>query len=321
MASRTLSEGRKPMNLSEAMQVFLVQKQVDGLSKRTIDFYRGKIEMFIAFTGDKPLKDLTLQDGQQYVLHLESRPRYAGHQFKKPQTEPMSRATLRGYVRAIKVWVNYLFEENYIKTNVFAKLKLPKDRTRVIQVLSDEELKRIYSQINPETMTGARLFAIVTLMVDTGLRLGEVVGMKLDNIDFKQSRILVTGKGDKQRFLPFGSTTSKALRRWINMYRAESDEPSVFMMSDRAVTEAVKRLGNRAGIPRLHSHLFRHTFGTNWIKQKGDLISLQTIMGHSDIAVTRTYVTLAQVDLDVQHRSISPLDRLGVGKKLKKTGT
>jgi len=105
------------------------------------------------------------------------------------------------------------------------------------------------------------------------------------------------------------------------MYRAESDEPSVFMMSDRAVTEAVKRLGNRAGIPRLHSHLFRHTFGTNWIKQKGDLISLQTIMGHSDIAVTRTYVTLAQVDLDVQHRSISPLDRLGVGKKLKKTGT
>jgi site-specific recombinase XerD len=321
MAARTLGEGRKTMNLSEALKVFLIQKQVDGKSERTTEFYQGRIGMFIAFATDKLLKDLTLQDGQAFVLHLASRPRYDGHPFKKPQTEPMSKATLRGYVRAIKVWVTYLFEEGYIKTNVFAKLKLPKDQVRAIQVLSDEELRRIYDAIDPDTMNGARLYAIVTLMVDTGLRLGELVGMKLDDIDFKQSRILVTGKGDKQRFLPFGSTTSKALRRWINMYRPESEEPGVFMVSDRAVTEAIKRLGQRAGIPRLHCHLFRHTFGTNWVKQRGDLIALQTIMGHSDIAVTRMYVTLAQVDVDVQHRAISPLDRLGVGKKLKRTGT
>jgi len=307
------------MNLSEAMQVFLLQKQVDGKSGRTLEYYRSKVQMFIAFVGDKLLRDVTLQDGQEYVLHLASRPRYEGHPYKKPQTEPMSKASLRAYVRGIKVWITYLFEEGYIKTNVFAKLKLPKDQIRVIQVLSDDEIRRVYDSIDPETMMGARLFAIVTLMVDTGLRLGELAGIKLDDIDFKQSRILVTSKGNKQRFLPFGGTTSKAIRRWINIYRPDSNEPSVFLMSERAIMEAVKRLGVRAGIPRLRCHLFRHTFGTNWIKQRGDLISLQTIMGHSDIAVTRMYVTLAQIDVDVQHRAISPLDRLGVGKKLRKT--
>jgi len=319
MGARTLGEGRKAMNLSEAMQVFLLQKQVDGKSGRTSEYYRSKVQMFIAFVGDKLLRDVTLQDGQEYVLHLASRPRYEGHPYKKPQTEPMSKASLRAYVRGIKVWITYLFEEGYIKTNVFAKLKLPKDQIRVIQVLSDDEIRRVYDSIDPETMMGARLFAIVTLMVDTGLRLGELAGIKLDDIDFKQSRILVTSKGNKQRFLPFGGTTSKAIRRWINIYRPDSNEPSVFLMSERAIMEAVKRLGVRAGIPRLRCHLFRHTFGTNWIKQRGDLISLQTIMGHSDIAVTRMYVTLAQIDVDVQHRAISPLDRLGVGKKLRKT--
>jgi site-specific recombinase XerD len=315
---RPISEGVKMQTLSEALRVFLIEKEVSGRSQATLGFYKGKIEMFVAFVGDKPVKDLTLQDGQNWVLHLRSRHKYSNHPNRLEMQETMTTSTLRGYVRAIKVFASYLNEEGYTRENVFAKLKLPKDTQRVMEILSEEEIRRIYDAIEPGTMRGARMFATVNLLCDTGMRVGELQGIKLDDIDFRQSRVKITGKGDKERVVPFGVTTSKALLAWINRYRPETFDKSVFLMSRQAIIAAMKRLGERSGVPRLHNHLWRHTFAVRWLRNGGNVFSLQQVLGHSDLSVTKVYMHLAQVDLDNQHRLVSPVDRLGIGKKLRK---
>jgi len=322
MAGRSFSEGKKMVLCSEALRAFVIQKQVDGLSHRSVEFYQGKLAMFVAFVADKPVRDLTLQDGQNWVLHLASRNRYVGHPNKKEVAEPMSKATLRGYVRALKVWVSYLYEEGYTKTNVFARIRLPSDTQRVVDILSEEEIVRLFGAINQGTKFGARMHAILSLLLDTGMRVGELERISFSDIDFRQHRIKITGKGDKERFVPFGVTTSKAVLAWYNIWREDDGDERLFQMCQHSIAESMKRLGRKVGVERLHPHLLRHTYAVRWLRNGGDVFSLQKVLGHSDLEVTKVYIHLAQVDIDDKHRQVSPVDRLGLGKRqFRKTGT
>ena len=322
MASKSFSEGKKMVLCSEALKAFVIQKQVDGLSHRSVDFYERKLSMFVAFVTDKPVRSLTLQDGQNWVLHLSSRNRYVGHPLKKEIAEPMSKATLRGYIRALKVWASYLAEEGYTKANVFARIRLPADTKRVVEILSEEEIIRIFGAINQGTKLGARMHAILSLLLDTGMRIGELERITFQDIDFKQHRIKITGKGDKERFVPFGVTTSKAILAWYNMWREDDGDERLFQMCQHSIAESMKRLGRKVGVERLHPHLLRHTYAVRWLRNGGDVFSLQRVLGHSDLEVTRVYIHLAQVDIEDKHRLVSPVDRLGLGKRqVRKTGT
>lgn len=315
MAARSISEGKKMVLCSEALSAFVIQKQVNGLSSRTLDFYEGKLSMFVAFVADKPVRDLTLQDGQNWILQLSSRNRYTNHPYKKEIAQPMSKATLRGYVRALKVWASYLAEEGYTKTNVCERIKLPADTKRVVDILSEEEIMRIFGAVNPNIKLGARMHAILSLLLDTGMRIGELEGIRFEDIDFKQHRIKITGKGDKQRFVPFGVTTSKALLAWYNIYREDDGDERLFQMCQHSIAECMKRLGRKVGIERLHPHLWRHTYAVRWLRNGGDVFSLQKVLGHSDLEVTKVYIHLAEVDIENKHRLVSPVDRLGLGRR------
>ena len=219
----------------------------------------------------------------------------------------MSKATLRGYVRAIKVWASYLYEEGYTKTNVFGRIKLPTDTKRVVEILSDEEIVRIFGAINPNCKLGARMHAILSLLLDTGMRIGELEGISFEDIDFKQHHIKITGKGDKQRYVPFGVTTSRAILAWYNQFREEDGDDRLFQMSQHSIAEGMKRLGRKVGIERLHPHLWRHTYAVRWLRNGGDVFSLQTVLGHSDLEITKVYIHLAQVDIE----SKAPLGQPG----------
>jgi site-specific recombinase XerD len=105
---------------------------------------------------------------------------------KKEIAEPISRATLRGYVRALKVWASYLAEEGYTKANVFERIRLPTDTKRVVEVLSEEEIMRIFAGVNASTKLGARMHAILSLLLDTGMRIGELERIEFSDIDFKR---------------------------------------------------------------------------------------------------------------------------------------
>ena len=325
MSARSLAEGRKTLNLSEALNLFLIQKTVDGNAKLTIFSYEKKVGIFIKFVGDLPVTKLTLQHGQQFVLSLQGRHKYEEHPFHKEQEKGLSKATIRSYVRSAKVFTAYLEAQGYIKEDPLRKLRLPKDTKRVVDSLSDDEIKTLYAHIEGGTRTGSRLYLIVTLLLDTGMRAGELAGLTLNDVDYKQSRIkIVNGKGDKQRFVPFGTTSARAMLSWINRFRPDSWSNNLLLnldggpMSREAITRAVKRLAMRAGIERLHPHLFRHTFGTSWMVHSDDVFALQKILGHADLETTQIYVDSAQKTVDMKHRQVSPGDRLGVGRQRRK---
>ena len=315
------------MLLSDVLQIYIMDKTVAGRRPKTIAWYQIELERFIEFAGDKPVADLNLEDGQKWVLHMMQANRYEGHPNRKEIQGPVSVSTINGRIRAIKNFSKYLDEEGFTEADVFRKIHQQREPRRVVEVLSDEEKNRLIDATKPDTMLGCRMLVILALLIDTGMRVSELAGIKLEDVDFKQSRILVTGKGGKQRFVPIGPNTVKVLIRWINRYRPNVNDNALLIdreakpMSTSAIQKSLKVLGTNVGIPRIHPHLLRHSFGTDWLIHGGDLFSLQEVLGHSDLETTKVYVEMSRVQLDVKHRAISPFDRLGVAKKLKKTGT
>lgn len=220
---------------------------------------------------------------------------------------------------ALKVFATWLFEEGYTRTDIFGRLKRPKVGEPVIEVLSDGEVGRIMECINPNTFIGSRNYAIVLVLLDTGISASELCGLTLEHTDIEGGEIKVLGKGKKERYVPFGAGTKRALVRYINMFRPPSDSEELFLSEDgNALTYnglklVIQRLAHKSGVERLHLHLFRHSFAVSWLVGGGDLITLQKMLGHTTVSTTQLYLHLASAHVKVQHERYSPVDRLGIG--------
>jgi site-specific recombinase XerD len=159
------------------------------------------------------------------------------------------------------------------------------------------------------------------MLLDTGLRIGEIVRLKMDNLHLDEEVIKVLGKGKKERFVPIGSNSQKVLQRYLFRYRPRqnnSQNDYVFLSTGRKpLTEnslklTFARLAQRSGVKRLHAHLCRHTFATKFLMNGGDVFTLQQILGRSTLEMVRHYVNLASNHVALQHRRFSPLDRINL---------
>ena len=209
-------------------------------------------------------------------------------------------------------------------------LKLPKTPRKVISTFSQEQIQKILNSIDKKSSHGFRNYTMILLLLDTGIRLSELIGLQMEDIDFLQSFILVKGKGNKERVVPFGRQVRRTLRRYIMHSRPETDSPrtnEVFLTDDglpfqpRAVQSMLLRLSKRAKMSevRLNPHRFRHTFATQYLVQGGDIFSLQKILGHSSLEVVRMYINLITSDILQQHRKFSPVDNAILPRGKRKT--
>lgn len=160
-------------------------------------------------------------------------------------------------------------------------------------------------------------------MCDSGLRRGEILSLIMKNVDLNHDFLLVTGKGCKQRFVPLGQLSHIALYDYIIRYRsgAGGSDP-VFVdrfgkpCNDNTIKQVFQKIKKRTGIDRLHPHLLRHTFATNYLCDGGDLETLRLILGHSDLQVTSMYLHLAQNMQLLQSKHISHLDSLITNERI-----
>ena len=157
------------------------------------------------------------------------------------------------------------------------------------------------------------------MLVDTGLRLGELVRLSVGDVDLIEGRCRVMGKGAKERVVPIGGRTRRALRALIVTRRRAVDPDPLFVsrrggrLTPRAVQQLVRRVALAAGVStRCSPHVLRHSFARAFLSNGGDVFSLQRILGHSpsSLQVTRRYVQLLDDDLRAVHRRVSPVDRL-----------
>lgn len=278
------------MFFSDYLSAFLRQKRIDNLSMKSISNYAYFIERFLRFVGADTLPvDLTLERVQEYILSLHAR--------------HLSAATMATYIRNMKIFLRYVECKEPLSFSL-AEIRLPRVPKKVVHILEDEEIRYIFSIVKSSSpWLSARNKAAIALMLDSGIRQGELCGLRLYNVSFSSCRMKVSGKGDKQRFVPLGSLSIRLLKDYLDLCPFKN---STFLfvndkghaMTGNAVRQFMERISHKLPF-EFSSHRLRHNFATNFLLDMQercgfmDCYQLMTIMGHSDIKITEGYLHAA----------------------------
>ncbi len=301
------------LKLSDLVQKFEVHNLSEELSEKVVRWYRQTLGLFQAWLAEEDmstcLDDLGEEEMRLFNLHLQARPGLRG---------PASSHTVNSRVRAMRAFFDWLYEKGYTECHRLEKVRPPKPREKEVEILTDEEIERMFASINPDTVLGARNSAIFSLMLDTGLRLTEVVTLKHRDVHLDKRYVKVLGKGDKERIVSFGNNCQKVLLNYDQHYRFENqgqNAETFFLCIDghsmdaeglRSLTE---RVSKAAGVPRLHPHLLRHTYATRFLLNGGNVFLLQQNLGHTSLTMIQRYVHIASRMAALASQEFSPLDQ------------
>ena len=306
-----------PMILLER---FIATGETEGKSPATGKWYRKRIGKYMEFLGENSgIEGLNINTARAFVAHLQAQEvRYKDHPFSPEVEGGLSPHTIHGYVRAMKAFGSWLTAEGYASENPFTRLKRPRLPKTLIEVLTADEIRGMVSSLNDKTDRGCRLKVIVVLLLDTGMRANELLGITLDDIDWDQQTIKVLGKGSKERIVGFSTNTKLVMLRYLLEHRPQSDDQHFVLaeggtpLSYDALAHIIKRLGVSCDTPRLHAHLFRHTYAVRYLMNGGDLMTLRDILGHTSIDVTQKYLHLSKAHIRASAQRFSPVANLGL---------
>ncbi len=307
---------------STLREQFRVYNKASGKSPGTVRWYEQVLVCFERWLGPEPrLADLDIHHVRSYVADLQERTtRHMNNPLYKSHEGTLSSSYIQGNVRALRAFASWLHVDGYTDTNILRPLKAPKVQTKVVEVLTDDEVRRLVAVFDRDEPYGARGYAIVWTLLDCGLRAAELCELTLENSHLDQGYLKVLGKGNKERLVPIGHACQDALLRWRDRFRGQfetrrGETAHLFLNADglpltvNALQQIIDRAGERAGIERIHTHLLRHTFATNYlVKQVGDPLRLQQILGHTSLEMVRRYVALANVQQSLIERRASPMD-------------
>jgi len=290
------------MNLQSAIEEFLIDQQVRGNSPKTVQNYTQTLGRFTAFSGNIPTCEITHALCKRYSLHLRS--------------SGVSSSTMQTYIRSLRTFLTWCYHEGYNAEDIPQKFRIPKAQRKTIDPLTDDEIKRLFACFNLRTLTGARNYAIAALMLDSGLRLNEVITLELGNLHIAEGYAIVNGKGNKQRIVPLGLNTKRALIRYLGRVPSIEHKTPLFVkgtlypINYETIKQVFRKLKTKADIPRLHAHLLRHSFATRYLQHGGDIYSLQQILGHTGLEMVKRYVHLLPQQTISSFPKFSPLDNL-----------
>ena len=304
------------IDLSVLMQHYEVHNRTEGRSPRTVGWYNEVLGMLIKWLEDGRLPTsigaINEDIIRQFILYIQERPGINGK---------LSSHTVANRVRALKAFFAWLDRKGYTRKNLLKELRSPKTVDRVIEPLSKEEVEKIFSGINSNTAMGARNSALVSLMLDTGLRLSEAAYLEEADLHLEERYVKVMGKGGKERIVAFGVACQRAILHYYHHFRvtpAHGGVSAFFLTIDgyqimpEGIKSYIKRLANSVGIQRLHPHLLRHTYATSFLLNGGDVFLLQQNLGHSTLVMVQHSVHIASRRAAIQSRGFSPLDKFNV---------
>lgn len=322
MSAVTTISLAKTRSIRSLMKSFLVWEKAQGASKNTQLRAQTSIDLFFQWLNEEKIEttdQLSHDAFENYVAYLYERPNR-----NKPE-KGLEKSTIAKQIDFLKHFSRFLLAKKYVFADFAENLTRPKPKWTVIQAFRDEQIRLIFSELNrAPSKDRTRKAILIFLLLDTGLRISEALHVTPKNIDFPRRLLLVTGKGDKQREVPFSERTSSLLRHLIAescvarddyIWKSErTGKPMTTAAFRNTLLRIKKSLGSQGGIDaiRVSPHVFRHTFAKNWIKAGGDAFSLRLILGHSSIQMTQKYVDLWGVDLREKHDSCRPTDRLVV---------
>lgn len=304
------------MKLKQAIDFFIVEQKYRGNSEKTISTYKQQLKYFLNFSGNVDMKELNYSVVQDYTLFLRNKLKNSNHPYSEVKNEHISDITIQTYIRGLKSFINFCIERKYLTKETFEYFRLPKAKKVIIEILSDEQIKQLFSfcDRNNNKKIALRNKLIISLMVDCGLRVNEVATLKISNIKLKDNILKVLGKGNKERNVPFGDYTSELLRKYIKKYASEDllfineyGNPLGYF----GIKKLFQKLRKYTGNMKLHPHLLRHTFATKYLMNGGDITSLKMILGHTSLKMVEHYLHLAEQYTVNRYKQYSVLDNMG----------
>jgi len=311
-ASLKREDGSFRISFRQAYEQFYLRCYSRNLSPGTLAWYKqilGGLERFLAEVYE--------------ILHMEEiSPGHLRAYLGEQKKRGIASETIHRTYGGLRCFFKFLKRDEIIEKNPMELVEKPRRERHLIRPMSQDQMRALLAQPDPKFYLGRRNKAMMLLMMDSGLRLSEVLSLRLCDVDLAGGELIVMGKGRKERRVPFAAVMREALKAYLKKRsRIRKGGDLVFVnrrggrLTRRHVQITVRRYGRNAGIKgvRVSPHTLRHTFATQYIRNGGDPFSLQAILGHSTLEMVRNYVNLASRDVMVQHRKFSPLDRLFAG--------
>jgi len=262
-------------------------------SIHTCKAYQRDLDNFLEFITPFKMESwpsVTIHHLRQYVVYLNK---------KKQSAKSIQRklSSLRSYFR-------YLMRENILTANPVEGVKAPKVEKHLPKVLDVDQVQQLFSKDETDPLL-IRDLAMLELLYGSGLRLSELVSLNLDDLDFSDLSLRVTGKGNKTRILPLGKMAVIGLKKWlpIRINWLKTDQSALFLskrgsrISARSVQSRLQFWGKKQGLNTgLHPHRLRHSFASHLLESSGDIRSVQELLGHENLTTTQIYT-----QLDYQH--------------------
>lgn len=304
MSAINAYENNEKNYLIEFQEYLIVER---NLSQNSLIAYTQDLKKFFKYTKEKELNilDLTTEDLTKFL--------------KDDSLKNISTRSLVRLIASLRQFYHFLLIKNYIKKNPAEKIEPPKIEKQLPDYLTLEEIQNFFNSFDMNNIFELRNRCIFEIMYVSGLRISEVCNLKLEDIDFQEMEIKVTGKGKKQRIVPFGEKTFDILQQYIKQSRPFISKHKVKFnhylfiskkggkLDRKSVWKFLQKYAQRAGIIRqISPHTFRHSFATHMIQNKADIRIVQELLGHSDISTTQIYTHLDKKHLKEAHKKYHP---------------
>lgn len=321
------------MKLSKAVEGYTTVRLGDGLSMNTLAGYTTHFNQLIQFLGDVEIERITQEDISKFFAWL--RTEYEPKRVSQSKA-PLKTSTLRNAWCAVRSLFNWFEEHGNQKKYKRPDTLIKKPIVSYPEIIpfKEEEIsallkaclytrqatkkgsEKVYRKKRP---TALRDTLMILFLLDTGLRASELASIKMEDVDEVSGEVSVkpinSSKKNKPRTVYIGLATKKALWKYKNSLDEANAEEELFRSIDNhpmnrtSVREALMKIGKRTDVANVYPHRFRHTFAIEYLRNGGDIFTLQRLLGHSSLDMVKHYLSIAQSDIAQAHKHASPVDR------------
>lgn len=273
----------------DLMELFLSAKRIEGCSEKSLKYYQSTIEAMIAGVG-KEIEHITTDDIRTYLTDYQSK-------------KQSSRVTIDNIRRILSSFFSWLEDEDYILKSPVRRIHKVKTACNIKETYSDEAL-----EIMRDNCSAIRDLSIIDMLASTGMRIGEMVLLNREDIDFNERECIVFGKGDKERIVYFDARTKIHLQEYLSS--RVDDNPALFVtlkapynrITIGGIESRLRKFGKELGLQKVHPHKFRRTLATMAIDKGMPIEQLQQLLGHKRIDTTLQYAMVKQSNVKIAHR-------------------
>ena len=283
------SENQEGNSNEKMLEMFLAAKKIEGCSKKSLDYYQSTITNMLIKV-DKNFKHISTNDLRDYLSNYQNK-------------SNVSKVTLDNLRRILSSFFSWLEEENFILKSPVRRIKKIKTAQTIKETYTDEVLETLRDYCHNN-----RDLAIIDLLASTGMRVGELVRLNREDIDFENRECVVFGKGEKERKVYFDARAKIHIIRYLESRTDDNNALFVSLLKPHkrlkisGVEIRLRELGRKLKLPRVHPHKFRRTLATKAIDKGMPIEQVQHLLGHTKIDTTLQYAIVNQNNVKISHR-------------------